>query len=63
MTESSRYGQSITLKCRQQDDGTWVFGYSILEIGPTRSTSVNKHHNGSFFSTRDQAEVAALEAL
>jgi hypothetical protein len=41
---------------------TRVCGYSILEIGPTRSTSVNKHHNGSF-STRDQAEVAALEAL
>ena len=61
MPELSHNGRSITLRSRLQKDGTWVCGYRILEIGPTRSSSVNKNHKGSF-PTRDEAEVAALEA-
>ena len=42
-------------------DGTWVCDYTILEIGPTRSSSRKQRHQETF-STREAAEAGAFEA-
>ena len=61
MTESRYSGQSIKLRSGQREDGTWVCEYTIIEHSPTQSPSVTGYAKGSF-STRDEAEAAALEA-
>jgi hypothetical protein len=60
MTESSHSGRSIQLRSGQQQDGTWVCRYTIIEVGPTQSNSVTGARKGSF-STREEAESAALD--
>lgn len=61
MPESGHNGRSIALRSGLQKDGTWVCDYTILEIGSTRSSRVTRSHPVSF-STRDEAEAAAVEA-
>jgi hypothetical protein len=61
MTESRHNGQSIKLRSGQREDGTWVCEYTIIEHSPTRSPSITAYAKGSF-STRAEAEAAALEA-
>jgi len=61
MTESKCNGQSVKLRSGQREDGTWVCKYTIIEPSPTRSSSVTGYAKGSF-STREEAEAAALEA-
>ncbi|UVT14624.1 MAG: hypothetical protein H8K04_12285 [Nitrospira sp.] len=60
MTGSSYEGRSIQLKSCQQDDGAWICEYTILELRPTGLSRSTGQAAGSF-STREQAEAAALE--
>lgn len=61
MTELNYHGRLIQLKPVQRYDGVWECTYTILEIGPTRSSSVKRQNTGIFL-TRGEAEVAALGA-
>jgi hypothetical protein len=60
MTESAYEGRSIKLRSGQQEDGTWGCEYTIIESGSTGLTHITGYPKGSF-STRDEAEAAALE--
>jgi hypothetical protein len=60
MTESNYEGRSIKLRSGLQTDGTWFCEYTIIEFRPARSFSESGYPVGSF-TTRDQAEAAALE--
>jgi hypothetical protein len=60
MTGSSYEGRSIQLRSCQQDKGAWICEYTILELGPTGLSRSTGQATGSF-STREQAEAAALE--
>lgn len=61
MTESGYEGRSIKLRSGQQKDGTWVCEYTIIDSGSIGLTHITGYPKGSF-STRDDAEAAALEA-
>lgn len=61
MSELSHNGRWVTLRSGRQPDGTWVCDYTILEIGPTRSSS-RKQRYPEAFSNREAAEAAAFEA-
>lgn len=61
MAESRYPGRSITLRSRQQDDGTWMCEYTIIEHAATPPPSVTGYVIGSFLA-RDEVETAALEA-
>lgn len=61
ITESSHHGRWIQLNPNQRPDGVWECVYTILEIGPTRSSSVKRKTEG-IFSTREKAEAAAMDA-
>ncbi len=61
MTTLSHNGQWVILRPVLQSDGNWVCDYTILEFGPTRSSSSMQRHQEAF-STREEAEAAAFEA-
>jgi hypothetical protein len=61
MTALSHNGRWVTLRSGRQPDGTWVCGYTILESGPTRSSSRKQRHQETF-STREAVEAGAFEA-
>jgi hypothetical protein len=61
MTESSYEGRSVKLRSGQQGNGRWICEYTIIEFGPTGLTHTTGYPQGNF-STRDEAEAAALEA-
>ena len=58
ITESNHHGRWIQLKSGQRPNGLWECVYTILEIGPTRSSSVKRKIAGIFL-TREEAEAAA----
>ena len=60
VTESNYNGRMIKLRSGQEADGTWSCQYTIIGFGPTRTASVTGYPKGNF-STRDEAEAAALE--
>jgi hypothetical protein len=60
-TEASHHGRWSQVRPSQRPDGAWECAYTILEIGPTRSSSIKRHHGGSF-ATREEAEASALDA-
>jgi len=60
VTESCYNGRAIKLRSGQQEDGTWICEYTILQLGLTRISRATGRAIGSF-STRDEAEAAALE--
>lgn len=60
MTESIHHGRWIQLRSGRRPDGAWECTYTILEIGPTRSSSVKRNSTGSF-STREEAEASAMD--
>jgi hypothetical protein len=61
MTEPDCGGRSVKLRSGQQGDGTWICEYTIIESGPPGLTHTTGYPKGSF-STREEAEAAALEA-
>jgi hypothetical protein len=61
MTESGYEGRSVTLRSGQQEDGTWACEYTIIESGSTGLAHSTGYPKASF-STRDEAEAAALQA-
>jgi hypothetical protein len=61
MAALSHNGRWVTLRSGRQPDGTWACDYTILEIGPTRSSN-RKQRYQEVFSTREAAEAAAFEA-
>jgi hypothetical protein len=61
MTESDYGGRSVKLRSGQQEDGTWICEYTIIQSGSTGLTHTTGYPYGSF-ATRDEAEAAALEA-
>jgi hypothetical protein len=60
VTESSYNGRAIKLRAGQQEDGTWICEYTILQHGLTQISRATGRTTGSF-STRDEAEAAAME--
>ncbi|UVT17627.1 MAG: hypothetical protein H8K04_08885 [Nitrospira sp.] len=60
VTDSSYNGRAIKLRSGQQEDGTWICEYTILQLGLTKISRATGRAIGSF-STRDEAEAAALE--
>lgn len=58
MDDLNHNGWSIQLRSGQRMDGAWECDYFIMPIGPIRPS---KNNNGNF-SSRAEAEVAALEA-
>ena len=54
-------GRLIVLISGQQEDGTWVCEYTILEVAHAHSINTKGFPKGTFL-TQDGAEGAALEA-
>ena len=52
-------GRQIVLTPGQQDDGTWVCEYIIIELGSTASPSTRGYSEGIFHSPHE-ASMAAL---
>ncbi|UVT15380.1 MAG: hypothetical protein H8K04_16430 [Nitrospira sp.] len=59
MTAFSYKGRSIQLWPGLKDDGTWLCRYLIIETGKITSGLI---HPDAYFSTRREAEAAALKA-